>query len=120
MPQVLDWFHAFLIERGLGTGLAAPLARLGIVACILVLCFALNLLAKRVLLAWLRYVIGKTETRWDDIVLEKRVFDRFSQINSDRSTPGSGLGLAVARAIARLHGGELPLHSHGFKAAPRG
>jgi signal transduction histidine kinase len=41
----------------------------------------------------------------------KRVFDRFSQINSDRSTPGSGLGLAVARAIARLHGGDLTVES---------
>ena len=41
----------------------------------------------------------------------ERVFDRFSQINSDRSTPGSGLGLAVARAIARLHGGDLTVEA---------
>ncbi len=41
----------------------------------------------------------------------ERIFDRFSQINSDRSTPGSGLGLAVARAIARLHGGDLTVEA---------
>jgi signal transduction histidine kinase len=41
----------------------------------------------------------------------ERVFDRFSQISSDRSTPGSGLGLAVARAIARLHGGDLTVEA---------
>jgi signal transduction histidine kinase len=41
----------------------------------------------------------------------ERIFDRFSQINSDRSTPGSGLGLPVARAIARLHGGDLTVEA---------
>jgi signal transduction histidine kinase len=41
----------------------------------------------------------------------ERIFDRFSQINSDRSTPGAGLGLAVARAIARLHGGDLTVEA---------
>jgi signal transduction histidine kinase len=41
----------------------------------------------------------------------ERVFDRFSQIDSDRSSPGSGLGLAVARAIARLHGGDLTVEA---------
>lgn len=41
----------------------------------------------------------------------ERVFDRFSRMDRARSTPGSGLGLAVARAIARLHGGDLTVEA---------
>jgi len=35
------------------------------------------------------------------------VFDRFYRSLSDRAVPGSGLGLAVAREVARSHGGTI-------------
>ena len=38
-----------------------------------------------------------------------RVLDRFVRLEGSRSRPGSGLGLSLATAIARLHGGELTL-----------
>lgn len=37
----------------------------------------------------------------------ERIFDRFVQLDGSRSAAGAGLGLAIARMIARLHGGEL-------------
>jgi signal transduction histidine kinase len=39
----------------------------------------------------------------------ERLFDRFYRLERSRSTPGSGLGLALVAAIARLHGGLVSL-----------
>jgi signal transduction histidine kinase len=36
-----------------------------------------------------------------------RVVERFVRLERSRSEPGSGLGLSLASAVARLHGGEL-------------
>ncbi len=38
-----------------------------------------------------------------------RLFDRFYRLERSRSTPGSGLGLALVQAVARLHRGEASL-----------
>jgi len=38
-----------------------------------------------------------------------RVLERFVRLEESRSRPGSGLGLSLAAAVARLHGGELGL-----------
>jgi signal transduction histidine kinase len=38
-----------------------------------------------------------------------RVLERFVRLEESRSRPGAGLGLSLAAAVARLHGGELRL-----------
>lgn len=42
-----------------------------------------------------------------------RVVERFVRLEQSRSQPGSGLGLSLASAVARLHGGELRLEDNG-------
>ncbi|MDO8877074.1 MAG: ATP-binding protein [Pseudolabrys sp.] len=54
-----------------------------------------------------------------------RVLERFVRLEQSRLQPGSGLGLSLAAAVARLHGGELTLadNNPGLKsiiALPRG
>jgi signal transduction histidine kinase len=54
-----------------------------------------------------------------------RALERFVRLEQSRSQPGSGLGLSLASAVARLHGGELSLEDNvpGLKsviALPRG
>ena len=41
-----------------------------------------------------------------------RVVERFVRLETSRSEPGSGLGLSLASAVARLHGGELRLEDN--------
>jgi signal transduction histidine kinase len=39
----------------------------------------------------------------------RRIFDRFVRLEGARSRPGSGLGLSLAAAAARMHGGRVTL-----------
>ncbi|MGD9502118.1 MAG: sensor histidine kinase [Methyloceanibacter sp.] len=43
----------------------------------------------------------------------QRVLERFVRLEASRSEPGSGLGLSLVAAVARLHGGCLRLEDNG-------
>jgi len=51
----------------------------------------------------------------------KRVLERFVRLEGARSQPGSGLGLSLAAAVARMHGGSLSLDDNtpGLKVTLR-
>ena len=42
-----------------------------------------------------------------------RVLDRFVRLDASRGTPGSGLGLSLVAAVARLHGATVELADAG-------
>jgi len=50
--------------------------------------------------------------------LHEKVFQRFYRTDASRSTPGSGLGLSLVRAVADLHGARIQLadNSPGLRA----
>ena len=43
----------------------------------------------------------------------RRIFERFARLEASRTTPGSGLGLALVAAVARLHKGEIAVEDAG-------
>ena len=43
----------------------------------------------------------------------ERATERFVRLEKSRSEPGSGLGLSLAKAVMKLHKGDLQLGSHG-------
>ncbi|OYZ70308.1 MAG: two-component sensor histidine kinase [Rhizobiales bacterium 24-66-13] len=43
----------------------------------------------------------------------ERVVERFVRLDASRSRPGSGLGLSLVAAVARLHGGSLAFSDNG-------
>lgn len=43
----------------------------------------------------------------------ERIFERFYRAGSARGAAGSGIGLTIARAIARAHGGDVTAASGG-------
>ena len=53
--------------------------------------------------------------------LKPRVFERFFRVEPARAGPGSGLGLSLAAAVARRHGGALDLEDNhpGLRAVLR-
>jgi signal transduction histidine kinase len=46
--------------------------------------------------------------------------DRFFRADASRNLPGSGLGLALVRAVAQLHAGEVTLSDAAPGAWPPG
>jgi two-component system sensor histidine kinase KdpD len=47
---------------------------------------------------------------------EELIFEKFTRGNSESSTPGVGLGLAICRAVVEAHHGRIrvePTHPHG-------
>ena len=70
-------------------------------------------------------IVVKADTDKDQVMLtvsdtgpgipegdRSRVVDRFVRLEQSRSQPGSGLGLSLVSAVARLHGGELKLEDN--------
>jgi signal transduction histidine kinase len=48
-----------------------------------------------------------------------RVFDLFTQGDRASSQPGLGIGLALARRLIEMHGGEIDVHSNGIGRGSR-
>jgi len=70
----------FLVTQGVNPATANSLA-IGILTVLaIVLSMIANIVAKRLILKGLAHIIIRTETKWDDIFLERKVFDKLSHL----------------------------------------
>ena len=77
MAEILkNW----LINQGVTEGLADYVGWLGVALGVIILAFLSNYIAKRFLLAGVRYLVKKSRTKWDDALLEHKVFTRLSHL----------------------------------------
>lgn len=77
---MIEMLKTFLTEKGLSEPIVLLILRAGAVAAIVVVAFLADRIAKRLLLRGLSYFIKRTETQWDDVLLEKKVFNRLAHL----------------------------------------
>lgn len=80
MQIVVDIIQEFLNGQGI-TGRTEHIIELLIsLVIILIVCFIVNFITKKILLKAISKILAKTKTKWDDVLLEKKVFDSLAHI----------------------------------------
>ena len=98
---MLEFITDLLVSSRINDATADILARGAIIALIIVLSVLINFLVKRPLLAVLSNLIARTETKWDDTILEKKVLNQLAHL-------GPALVIYVMAPLA-LEGHEMAI-----------
>ena len=77
---MLEIIRTWMINQGLELSTGNIIARGLIFLLIIVLSFIAYFLTKHFILKGLAAIIGRTETKWDDVFLQKRVFSRLAHL----------------------------------------
>jgi miniconductance mechanosensitive channel len=77
---MFEFIRNWLVNQEIDVATASILTRAALVALAIVLGILANFVAKRLILRGLAYSVGRTETRWDDIVLQRKVFAWLSHL----------------------------------------
>ncbi len=77
---MIEFICNCLVTQGVNPVAAGSLARGILTVLAIVLSIIANFVAKRLILKGLAYIIVRTETKWDDIFLERKVFDKLSHL----------------------------------------
>lgn len=80
MTALREWIRERLAAEAVGKSIADMAADASIITAILLLAIVANFVAKRIILRGIKSIIAKTETQWDDIFMENKVFDRLSHL----------------------------------------
>lgn len=80
MENFVNWFHQFLLQQGMSEEVATSGAVVTGLLLLIVLAWATNLLAKRVILRAVSGLVARTRFSWDDAMLEAGVFTRLSHL----------------------------------------
>jgi len=78
--SITNNFSTWLISKGISSS-AAPFVRLLIMLFILfVLLFIVDFIAKKIMREGVRKIFTKTKNKWDDVLIEKRVFAKLAHV----------------------------------------
>ncbi|HEY5469837.1 MAG TPA: mechanosensitive ion channel domain-containing protein [Bacteroidales bacterium] len=83
MPLMIDpgiWFKELFLDAGLSVSLSSLLSTISLVLIVIVLGWLSNLIAKTFILKVVTTIVKRTETTWDDVFLEQKVFTRLSHL----------------------------------------
>jgi len=77
---VLEWMEAYLGSLGLAQGHATLAAHVVLLGAMGVLAWVADLVAKRLLVRTVHYVVSRSQTDWDDVLAARGVFDQVAQV----------------------------------------
>ena len=77
---MLSVYKTWLVGHGLTTGVAAMVATATGFLVVVFLAVIANFVAKRLVLRAVISLAARTQTRWDDVLIERRIFHRFAHI----------------------------------------
>jgi miniconductance mechanosensitive channel len=77
---MLEFMSEWIAKLNLNPQLTEVLARAALAIAVVLLAWLANLLTKRVLLRVIRSAVKRSDTRWDDALVEKRLFNRAAHI----------------------------------------
>ena len=77
---MLEIFKYWIIDQGLDLSAADTLARGFIFALVIVLSLVAYFIAKHFILKGITVIISRSETKWDDMMLRKKVFNRLAHL----------------------------------------
>jgi len=74
--KIFDW----LIHLGLNKDWAYGFKLLIEITIVVIACIIANYIAKKIILSVITKIIKRSKNKWDDVLLEKKVFYRFSHL----------------------------------------
>jgi miniconductance mechanosensitive channel len=75
-----DWVYNLIIKLGVSSETAINIKFIAMFSCLVVLFFLIDFIGRKVIVGYIGRIAKKTETKVDDILVEKKVFDRLSHI----------------------------------------
>ncbi|MFQ5329414.1 MAG: mechanosensitive ion channel family protein [Thermodesulfobacteriota bacterium] len=76
--EIIEIIDRWLAGAGFSPELSELIVRSGALVVVIILSIIANIIAKRCVLMGVRYLVGRTETKIDDIFLERKVFTKLS------------------------------------------
>jgi len=77
---LIEFINNWLVYYGLNKTLSIYLSNVIAIITVILISLIVNLIVKKVFLTTLESYIRKTKNKWDDILLDKKVFDRLARI----------------------------------------